>query len=95
MGKHRRLKPDCPFITNPASSGNVPLNNVQPATSEVASNDLMNEQCRLATFTNWPVCILYPSKCFLLPIVIKSLTPFLFICIGIVAGVIYIATIVS
>lgn len=54
MGTHRRLKPDCPFITNPVSSGNVPIN-VQPPTSEVASNDLMNEQCRLATFTNWPV----------------------------------------
>lgn len=55
MSKHRRLKPDCPFITNPSDSGNVPLNDEEPTTSEMASNDLMNEQCRLATFTNWPV----------------------------------------
>lgn len=57
MGKHRRLKPECPFITNPADSGNVSINSVQPTTSEVASNDLMNENCRLATFTNWPVSL--------------------------------------
>lgn len=59
MAKHRRLKPDCPFITNPTSSGNVPINSVQPSTSEVASNatDLMNEQCRLETFSNWPVSV--------------------------------------
>lgn len=55
MGKHRRLKPDCPFVINPTNSENVPLNNVQPNASESTSNDLMNEQCRLATFTNWPV----------------------------------------
>lgn len=56
MGKHRRLKPDCPFITNPTNSGNVPINSLQPPpTSEIAASDLMNEQCRLATFTNWPV----------------------------------------
>lgn len=61
MGKHRRVKPDCPFITNPASSGNVPINNAQAPTSEVASNDLMNEQCRLATFTNWPVRIQFAA----------------------------------
>lgn len=33
------------------------MNNVQPSTSEVPTNDLMNEQCRLATYANWPVSI--------------------------------------
>lgn len=55
MGKHRRLKPDCPFVLNPTNSGNVPINNTQPTTSEGITTDLRNEQCRLATFTNWPV----------------------------------------
>lgn len=62
MGKHRRLKPDCPFITNPTSSGNVPVNNVQPSTSEPPANDLMNEQVRLATYVNWPVSFIMPQS---------------------------------
>lgn len=57
MRKHRSLNSDCPFILNPAGSGNVPLNDVQPNTSEMATNDLMNEQNRLTTFTNWPVSV--------------------------------------
>ncbi|XP_031630939.1 death-associated inhibitor of apoptosis 2-like isoform X2 [Contarinia nasturtii] len=78
MGKHRRLKPGCPFITNPTSSGNVPINNLQPTTAtpaaattttiatmsggtELPGNDLMNEQCRLSTFTNWPVPYISPQ----------------------------------
>lgn len=60
MGKHRRLKPDCPFVINSSNSGNVPMNNVQPNTSDTASNDLMNEQCRLVTFTDWPVSSTIP-----------------------------------
>lgn len=55
MGKHRRLKPDCPFVANPTNSGNVPLNSVQLNTPEASIIDLKNEQSRLATFTNWPV----------------------------------------
>lgn len=75
MGKHRRLKPDCPFITNPTGSGNVAMNNVQPSTSEVPTNDLMNEQCRLATYANWPVSIAYFHVLF----VLRFLCYFLFL----------------
>lgn len=63
MGKHRRLKPDCPFVLDPTSSGNIPLNNVQPSAADSSpSIDLKNEQCRLATFSNWPVTFLSPQS---------------------------------
>lgn len=56
MIKHRTFSPDCPFVQNPNSSGNVPLNSSNLiSSSDMASVDLMNEQCRLATFYNWPV----------------------------------------
>lgn len=54
MARHRLLDPLCPFVVNPTSSGNTPISN-QPTQSEVVPVDLMNEQCRLATFKNWPV----------------------------------------
>lgn len=54
MARHRLLDPLCPFVVNPTSSGNTPISS-QPTQSEVVPVDLMNEQCRLATFKNWPV----------------------------------------
>lgn len=63
MGKHRRLKPDCPFVLNPTSSGNIPLNNVQPSASDSSALiDLKNEQYRLLTFNNWPVPFISPQS---------------------------------
>lgn len=72
MGKHRQLKPECIFITNPANSNNVPINNVQPTTTAAAmadgilselqpTIDLKNEQYRLSTFINWPVPFISPQ----------------------------------
>lgn len=58
MAKHRRLDGRCPFVLNPSASGNVPITN-QPTISEVVPVDLMNEQCRLSTFKNWPVSNVY------------------------------------
>lgn len=55
MARHRLLDPLCPFVVNPTSSGNTPAS-TQSTQSEVVPVDLMNEQCRLATFKNWPVC---------------------------------------
>lgn len=51
MARHRELDPMCPFVTNPIASGNVPV------PTELGKVDLMNEQCRLATFKNWPVSV--------------------------------------
>lgn len=55
IARHRLLDPLCPFVVNPTSSGNTPISS-QPTQSDVVPVDLMNEQCRLATFKNWPVC---------------------------------------
>lgn len=71
MPRHRELDPLCPFISNPNSSGNVPslmptqlttsgrdLASVaadQPDEGHRSTPDYTNEQCRLATFANWPV----------------------------------------
>lgn len=58
MIKHRHLSPDCVFVVNSNSSGNIPINsysNSSSPSSDVAAIDLMNEQSRLATFHNWPV----------------------------------------
>lgn len=53
MARHRLLDPLCPFVVNPTTSGNSPIS-TQPTQPDVPV-DLMNEQCRLATFKNWPV----------------------------------------
>lgn len=60
MIKHRHFSPDCAFVVNPNSSGNIPITSTNSnASSDVASSDLMNEQNRLATFHNWPVSDLW------------------------------------
>lgn len=59
MARHRLLDPLCPFVVNPTSSGNTPISS-QPTQSEVVPVDLMNEQCRLATFKNWPITYVSP-----------------------------------
>lgn len=61
MARHRRLNSLCPFVLNPTESGNVPIAG-QPTTSEVIPVDHMNEQCRLATFRNWPVSHITPTS---------------------------------
>lgn len=54
MAKHRRLNSECPFVLNPTSSGNVPMN-LQSTTTEVEPANVMNENYRLSTFRDWPV----------------------------------------
>lgn len=61
MARHRRIDPLCSFVQNPTNSGNVPLSG-QPTQSEVVPFDLMNEQCRLATFRNWPNAYVTPQS---------------------------------
>lgn len=42
MARHRRLDPNCPFVVNPQTSGNVPLvfnQHSRLATSDSSSND--------------------------------------------------------
>lgn len=54
--KHNRVSPTCPFLVN--SSTTDSLAQAQTSQSEASSSvNLMNEQNRLATFRNWPVCI--------------------------------------
>lgn len=60
MTRHRQLNPLCPFVLNPTDSGNVPISN-QPTSSEVIPVDYMNEQCRLATFRDWPLDFITPQ----------------------------------
>lgn len=55
MVRHRRLEPLCAFVVNPNTSGNVPILTSEPTQSGVVPVDMTNEQCRLATFKNWPV----------------------------------------
>lgn len=52
MARHRHLNPQCPFVLDPSTSGNV------PKTAQSADNhqpNLKNESVRLQTFVNWPV----------------------------------------
>lgn len=64
MIKHRELSPECPFVVNPTSSGNIPINSSSSASSssDHATVDLLNEQCRLATFRNWPVSYIWIAE---------------------------------
>lgn len=58
MARHRQLDPLCPFVVSPTESGNIPIT-TQPTVSAVVPVDLNNEQCRLDTFKNWPVCFAF------------------------------------
>lgn len=68
MARHRQLRPTCPFVTDPSTSGNVP--NISQSTSHsenvivltpdsvdspANSHSLMHEAVRLQSFENWPV----------------------------------------
>ncbi|XP_066156165.1 death-associated inhibitor of apoptosis 2 isoform X1 [Euwallacea fornicatus] len=56
MARHRSLNPECPFVLNPGTSGNVP--SVITPTSPVPSSsslDYKNEAVRLASYENWPI----------------------------------------
>ncbi|CAH1183237.1 unnamed protein product [Phaedon cochleariae] len=54
MTRHRALNPECPFVINPASSGNVPIT---PSAAPSTSLNPYRESAamRLASFENWPV----------------------------------------
>lgn len=55
MAKHRRLDPRCPFIVNPATSGNIPrLQHNNSRICEVDIQRLQTENSRLETYLNWP-----------------------------------------
>lgn len=55
MARHRALSPQCPFVLNPSTSGNIPsiiLPSIVPSSSFL---DYRTEAVRLASFENWPV----------------------------------------
>lgn len=61
MAKHRTLSPNCPFVLNPTTSGNVPTIS-QPITTVASTStttsdtlNLKDEANRLKTFTRWPI----------------------------------------
>ncbi|RZC18428.1 inhibitor of apoptosis 2 [Asbolus verrucosus] len=57
MAKHKTLNPCCPFVTNPTTSGNVPIIS-QPTNvpSSSTTTDLMKDEAmRLKTFKKWPI----------------------------------------
>ncbi|KAG5900534.1 hypothetical protein JTB14_022841 [Gonioctena quinquepunctata] len=54
MARHIALSPDCPFVSNPSTSGNVPIISTHvPSTSVNLYRDSL--AMRLASFENWPV----------------------------------------
>lgn len=69
MAKHRLLDPRCPFVLNPAASGNVPLTDIEDQTSSEGTshqnasieddlndkNKYKSEAARLDTFSSWPI----------------------------------------
>lgn len=56
MARHRRLDPRCPFIVNPATSGNIPkFQNSQNRSVEMDTELLQSELARLETYLNWPI----------------------------------------
>lgn len=66
--KHRHYSPDCAFVVNPGDCDNViestsdmETETVETSQTETDNFDLMNEQCRLTTFTNWPVPFISPQ----------------------------------
>ncbi|XP_050306385.1 death-associated inhibitor of apoptosis 2 [Anthonomus grandis grandis] len=57
MARHISLNPQCPFVLNPTSSGNITFLNPEPAVTTTPSSsglDYKNEEVRLASFENWP-----------------------------------------
>lgn len=55
MARHRLLNPQCPFVLNPTTTGNVP--NIPPAPvapPSGPSEGLKQEETRLESFQNWP-----------------------------------------
>ncbi|XP_065169883.1 baculoviral IAP repeat-containing protein 7-B-like isoform X2 [Atheta coriaria] len=55
MAKHQQLSPECPFVKDPSTSGNVP-NISMPTNSQTNEprEDLLDEAARLRTFATWP-----------------------------------------
>ncbi|VEN63268.1 unnamed protein product [Callosobruchus maculatus] len=54
MARHAALSPTCPFVTNPITSGNIPV--LSTFSVPTSSSDPYREsvETRLATFENWP-----------------------------------------
>nr|QEY08360.1 inhibitor of apoptosis [Phenacoccus solenopsis] len=58
MVKHRLLDSRCPFVLNPAASGNVPLSVNNESSSNRSENDVnkyRSEEARLQSFLDWPI----------------------------------------
>lgn len=51
--KHRDLSPNCAFLLHPDRTDNIPCFDAE---------ELKREECRLATFVNWPVSHISPSS---------------------------------
>lgn len=66
MEKHKHFNPDCPFVVNPSSSGNIPINmkpSITVDTNNLSSSELFDEQKRLQTFDKWPVILTILIDC--------------------------------
>ncbi|XP_055597031.1 baculoviral IAP repeat-containing protein 7-A-like [Uranotaenia lowii] len=50
--KHRELSPNCDFLLHPERTDNV---------QNYSATELKREECRLATFANWPVTYVTPA----------------------------------
>ncbi|XP_055623494.1 death-associated inhibitor of apoptosis 2 [Toxorhynchites rutilus septentrionalis] len=50
--RHRVVSPNCNFLLNPEATDNV---------RNFSANELKREECRLATFVNWPVAHISPN----------------------------------
>lgn len=55
IARHRTLNPQCPFVLNPATSGNIPCVVSPPSIPSSSTFDYKNEATRLASFENWPI----------------------------------------
>ncbi|XP_022903791.1 death-associated inhibitor of apoptosis 2 [Onthophagus taurus] len=58
MGKHRSSSPQCPFVLNQSTCGNIPHipHSYSVPTNNITNNteDYKTESARLQTFANWP-----------------------------------------
>ncbi|XP_057671931.1 death-associated inhibitor of apoptosis 2 [Diorhabda carinulata] len=54
MTRHIALNPECPFVLNPTTSGNVPIISPTNVPSTSSRNPYKTYDSRLATFENWP-----------------------------------------
>ncbi|KAL3279746.1 hypothetical protein HHI36_017254 [Cryptolaemus montrouzieri] len=56
MAKHKNANPSCPFVLDPATSGNVPIiPQVVSLPSSSVNLNYKDESVRLTSFRNWPI----------------------------------------